>query len=41
VADNDQDNLMWSPSASITNLPPDLRSVQQDRILADTDVESC
>jgi hypothetical protein len=44
VPDNDQDNLMWTPtggSMGITNLPPDLRSVQCDRIHDDDDVESC
>jgi hypothetical protein len=41
VPDDDDENLMWTPTGRIRNLPPDLRSVQSDRIRADPDVETC
>jgi hypothetical protein len=41
VPDNDQDNLMWPAPGKITHLPPDLRSVQCDRIHGDSGLESC
>jgi hypothetical protein len=41
VPDDDDENLMWTPTSGIDNPPPDLRSVQCDRILGDGDVESC
>jgi len=45
VGDNrhvsNSDNLMSTPTASITNLPADLSSSQCDDILDDPDVESC
>jgi hypothetical protein len=45
VGDNrhvsNSDNLMSTPTASITNLPADLTNSQCDDILADPDMESC
>lgn len=41
IPDGDSDNLMWTPTSTIQNLPPDLRAVQCNRITADPDVESC
>jgi hypothetical protein len=38
IADNDQDNLMWPTPSAITNLPADLETVQENRILSDTDI---
>lgn len=38
---SDSDNLMSTPTASITNPPPDLTNSQEDRILDDPDVEQC
>lgn len=41
VPDGDSNNLMWTPTGTITNPPPDLRNVQCNRINDDPDVESC
>ncbi|MEL6231754.1 MAG: hypothetical protein AAFR24_17750 [Cyanobacteria bacterium J06627_3] len=45
VGDNshvaNSDNLMSTPTANITNLPPDLTSSQSGRINNDPDVETC
>lgn len=41
VPDDDDENLMWTPTSTIQNPPPDLRAVQCGRILADPDVETC
>ena len=41
VPDNDQDNIMWRAPRTISNLPPDLRSVQCDRIRDDDNTETC
>jgi len=41
VPDTDQDNLMWPTPGAITNPPPDLRTVQRNRIRGDNAVESC
>jgi hypothetical protein len=44
IPDNDQDNLMWTPTGGqngITNLPPDLRAVQCNRIMDDDTIERC
>ena len=45
VGDNahvlDSDNLMFVPTGSITNPPPDLTDAQCDRILADPTMERC
>ena len=46
VPDTEQDNLMWptltgGPTVAITNLPPDLRAVQCQRVLGDNSIETC
>jgi hypothetical protein len=41
VPDNDQDNLMWPTPGAITNLPPDLRNVQRNRVRGDDSMETC
>lgn len=41
IPDNDSNNLMWTPTSTIQNPPPDLRNVQCNRIAADPDVETC
>jgi hypothetical protein len=41
VPDDDDENLMWTPTSGIDDPPPDLRAVQCNRILDDRDVESC
>jgi hypothetical protein len=41
VPDNDQDNIMWPTPGAITNLPPDLRPVQCNRVQGDGSVETC
>lgn len=41
VPDNDQDNLMWPTPGAITNLPPDLRTVQRGRVRGDDSVGQC
>jgi hypothetical protein len=41
VADDDDENLMWTPTKDIRSLPPDLRAVQCTRVLADVDIENC
>jgi hypothetical protein len=41
VPDNDQDNLMWPTPGQITNLPPDLRSAQCQRLRGDGSIETC
>jgi hypothetical protein len=41
VRDDDQDNLMWPTPGQITNLPPDLRAVQSQRLRADDGMETC
>ncbi len=38
---NNSNNLMFTPTANITNLPADLSNSQCDDILADPDMESC
>lgn len=40
IADTDTDNLMWSITGAITNLPPDLENVQVRRIRSDPGTET-
>lgn len=39
--ETDTDNLMYIPTASITNPPPDLETRQCNTVTSDADVESC
>jgi len=41
VPDNDQDNLMWPTPGQISFPPPDLRTVQRNRVRGDDSVETC
>ena len=41
TANNNQDNLMWTPTRTISNLPPDLNNTQRNNINDDAAIESC
>lgn len=41
IPDNDTDNVMWQTPGAITNPPPDMRSVQCQRVSDDDGMESC
>lgn len=40
IADNNQDNLMWPTPGAITNQPADLETVQVNRVLSATEIET-